>query len=287
MVPSFQPPRARVVVAVIVSLCLHALIGLGWLTVRGEATSGGATINTQVDGPRDHETTFVLRDPPSLPQSTPKVEPSYPPNPVPAVLSPDVLTRPRPGAGVGAIIQSGHSSGESSSLPKNQGAAPLHGSLKSGTTVVYLLDRSSSMGVGGLLKFATAAIKSSLAQLGPDVRFQVVAYNGGTGQLASGPLPADSVNRQRAAEWMDGLMAEGRSDHIAGFRDALWCQPDVIFLLTDADDLDEKETRAIRSLVRRPAQVHAAICGSQRDRTNSPLERLVRDLGGELQHVGH
>jgi len=186
---------------------------------------------------------------------------------------------------VGAVTQTGHSPEESSSLPKNGGAKPLHGNLKSGTTVVYLLDRSSSMGVGGLLKSAKAAIHSSLAQLGPDVRFQIVAYNGGTSQLTTSPLPPEPGNVRQAAEWLDGLMAEGGSNHVAGFRDALWFQPDVVFLLTDADDLDAKETRAIRSMVRRPIRLNVAIFGGRRDGSDTPLERLVRDLGGEVTYV--
>ncbi|HKA08216.1 MAG TPA: hypothetical protein VKD71_13235 [Gemmataceae bacterium] len=284
MVPSCQPPRSRVFVAVIISVSLHALIGLGWLTARGQCSVAGASINTQVDGPDDHETTFVLCDPPSTPQTAPKAEHSDPPSP--AVLPPSVLTRTRPDAGVGAVTQSGHSPEESSSLPKNGGAEPLHGNLKCGTTVVYLLDQSSSMGVGGLLKSAVAAIKSSLAQLGPDVRFQIVAYNGSTRQLASDPLPASPENVRRALEWLDGLFADGGSNHVAGFRDALWCQPDTIFLLTDADDLDVKETRAIRTLLRRPLQLNAAIFGGRRDKADTPLERLVRDFGGQVTYVG-
>jgi hypothetical protein len=273
-------------VAVIVSVSLHALIGLGWLTARGQGPVGGASINTQVDGPDDHETTFVLCDPPSPSRSAPKAEHTDPPSSIPAVLPPSVLPPARPDAGVGAITQTGHSPEESSSLPKNGGAKPLHGNLKSGTTVVYLLDRSSSMGVGGLLKLGTAAIKTSLAQLGPGVRFQIVAYNGGTSQLASGPLPASPENARQATEWMDGLVAEGRSDHVAGFRDALWCQPDTIFLLTDADDLDAKETRAIREMLRRPIRFNAAIFGARREKADTPLERLVRDFGGQVTYVG-
>ena len=284
MVPSYHPPRARVVVAVVVSLSLHAMLGLGWLAAREQVSAGGSTINTQVDGPDNHETTFVLRDPPAPPRSTSKMEHSDLPSP--AVLPPSVSVLARPDAGVGAITQTGHSPEESSSLPKNGGAKPLHGNLKSGTTVVYLLDRSSSMGVGGLLNFATAAIGSSLAQLGPDVRFQVVAYNGGTSQLASGSLLAHPENVRRASEWLGGLVAEGGSNHIAGFRDALWFQPDVVFLLTDADDLDVKETRAIRSMLRRPIRLNVAIFGGRRDVSDTPLEGLVHDFGGQVTYVG-
>jgi hypothetical protein len=142
------------------------------------------------------------------------------------------------------------------------------------------------MGVGGLLKSAVASVRASLAQLGPEVRFQIVAYNGGTSRLSAEVVPADSANVRRAAEWLDGLTAEGRSDHVAGFRDALWFRPDAIFLLTDADDLDEKETRAIRAIMRRPVELNVAIFGGGRKETDTPLERLVRDFGGEVRHLG-
>ena len=51
---------------------------------------------------------------------------------------------------------------------------------------MYVLDRSSSMGPDGLLRRAANAVRASLAELGPDTRFQIVAYNAGTTVLAHG-----------------------------------------------------------------------------------------------------
>ena len=104
------------------------------------------------------------------------------------------------------------------------------------------------MGPDDLLGKAIASLNASMAQLGSDGRFQIVAYNGGTCQLSRQLILADLENAQRAGRWLDELTAEGSSDHRAGMREALALHPDAIFLLTDADDLDEKETRAIRAI---------------------------------------
>ena len=141
------------------------------------------------------------------------------------------------------------------------------------------------MGTGGRLQAATASVNVSLATLGPDERFEIVAYNGGTRQLGREFLPADHDNVYRAGKWLGALEAEGRSDHRAGFRDALGFRPDVVYLLTDADDLDENDTRAIRSLVRDRLVLNVVIIGTSRTRWETPLERLVHELGGTVRYL--
>lgn len=163
----------------------------------------------------------------------------------------------------------------------------MHGKLKAGKSIAYVLDRSSSMGADELLRKAAAAVKASLGQLTPDTRFQVVAYNGGATRLATEPLLATPENVRRAERWLDALTSEGRSDHAAGVREALTGRPDVVFLLTDADDLDEREVRAIRALLRDRVYFVAAVFGSSvRPATETPLERLAAETGGSVRYVG-
>ena len=83
---------------------------------------------------------------------------------------------------------------------------------------------------------------------------------------------------------MDQLQAEGRSNHVAGVRDGLWLHPDLIIVLTDADDLDEHEVGEIAKLVRTPVRLSVAIFGNQRPATGTPLERFVRQMGGTIEH---
>jgi von Willebrand factor type A domain len=279
-------PRGRIFAALLVSLSLHALVGLCWLHSRSVPAARGADISTRVDGPED-EVAFTLKEP------SPRVAaaPSKPSNPENSHTEP-VTVRPvdppkTVTPGPGAIVQTAYSPPEDGSLQESGGGTPLHGRQKPGSSVVYVIDCSSSMGVDGLLRAATAAVRASLAQLGPDVQFAIVAYNGGTRHFGPSLAAATAENVEQAGQWLERLTAEGRSDHRAGFRDALAFRSDTICLLTDADDLDVKETRAIRSLIHQSVTINAAIFGGHRTQGETPLERLVQNSGGNVRYVGH
>jgi hypothetical protein len=141
------------------------------------------------------------------------------------------------------------------------------------------------MGPDALLVRAAAAIKVSLEQLGPDARFGIVAYNSGAQTLSRSLMNATPENKVRAGAWLDQLAAEGASKHVLGMREGLWLHPDVVVLLTDADDLDETEVRAVAKLVRTPVRLDVAIFGSRRPALATPLERLVHERGGATQYV--
>jgi von Willebrand factor type A domain len=279
------PERGKLVAAVAVSVVLHALIGLAWWFTPDRGHSNGTRVGTAVDGPDDHDTVFVLCDPPA---PRPKPAPPKPTGPAvaspPATLPPSV-TRPTT-TNAGALTQTGTSQPEAGSLPKNGGPKPLHGRPGPGKSIIYVLDRSSSMASGGLLTRAIQAIKVSLLQLGPDIRFQLVVYNG-TGECFGAELvSATPETVRRAAAWLDGRLAEGRSNHVAGLREGLWLRPDMVFLITDADDLEEREVKQIAGLTRDWPQFNVAIVGDRRSADESPLARWVRQLGGTVQFLG-
>jgi len=283
MHPSAPPRRGRLVAAIVVSLSLHSLIGLAWLTSRDTGSTGGPGVNVVVDGPDAHETVLVLLD--RRPEPKPKVSiPALEPPKTTPIPLPGSVTRP-PEAGVDTASHSAPSPVVPVSLPKSGGPKPIHGKLRSGQTVVYLLDRSSSMGVDGLLGRAVATLTASLDQLSPDVRFQIVAYNSGTKSLTSEPLPSIPANIDRAAAWLKDLTAEGGSDHKTGFHEALGCRPDLVFLLTDADDLEWRDVRAINAMLRTPVVISAAVFGGPRPAADTPLAALVGRTGGSVQYI--
>ena len=283
MHPSRPSGRGRLIAATLVSLSLHALVGLGWLSARGKGPVGGRGIDVRVDGPDDGETVVVLLDrrpaPPPQVATPPPEPPKVAPNPLPGSVT------HRPPTGIDVPSHSGPSPVVPASLPKSGGPKPLHGKLRPGQTVVYVLDRSSSMGVDGLLHRAIDALTASLDQLGPDVRFQVVAYNGGTTSLSNDLLPATPANVERAAHWLKGLPAEGQSRHKAGFQEALGWRPDALLLLTDADDLEWAEVRAISGMVRTPVTISAAVVTGRRRTSASPLAGLVNRTGGSVTYL--
>lgn len=285
MVPSKSALRKEWLTAIAVSVSVHALIGLAWLGGPNSNERLGSEIGIKVDGPNDHETVFVLRD------ETPRL--IAPPSKnaadvvqTPPVLPPSVSSPATSGPGPGAVTPANYSPKDASPVPKPAGASPLHGALKPGKSIVYVIDRSSSMGVDGYLRQATDAIKASLAHIGLDVRFQIVAYNGGACQLGSELWAANPANSAKATHWLDDLVAEGSSHHRSGILEALRMQPDAIFLLTDADDLDEKEVRAIRALFQNPVCLNVAVFGPHRPAGETPLEQLTRDCGGSVRYVG-
>lgn len=281
MHPTRPHGRGRLVAAIVISLSVHALIGLAWLTSRGPVAGRGADVSVFVDGPEDDEVGFVLRERPADPVPEP---PPLPPTvgPVSPPLLQDIGPSPVP---PGAITLVGGSPPPPMDLPKFGGAPALHGPPRSGSTIVYVLDRSASMGPDGLLRRAANVVRASLAELGPDTRFQIVAYNGKTAALAPQPLAASDGAKEQADRWLVSLTAEGGSNHRAGFRDALAAKPDEVFLLTDADDLEESDVRAVAALIRGPVRLSAAVFAGHRPAAVTPLERLVGRFNGSVRYV--
>jgi von Willebrand factor type A domain len=127
-----------------------------------------------------------------------------------------------------------------------------------GNSVVFVIDRSASMGLGGRFERARREIAASLRRLPPDARFQVIAYHGSTELLAGHGLmlaTMESVEASLAA--LDRLIPEGGTDHSKALRTALALQPDVICFLTDDDDLTPEQVRDITRLNRSKASIHA------------------------------
>lgn len=270
----FSPGRGKIVASVVFSLVLHACLGVAWFKLRPEKSAYLATVPTAVDGPDDGELVITLREPANdVPAKTSPVEPrKLPPSiEIPAVSLP---------MGPGDLVPATNPPEAGPSAPELAIGKSLHPKLKAGKSIAYVIDRSSSMGSDGQLRSACQAVKDSLRQLNPEARFQIVAYNAAATMLANQPLLATPDNVERAGRWLDGLIAEGRSNHVAGLRGALWQQPNAVFLLTDADDLEEKEVKTIGSLVRDRVLLNVVLFGSSLRLSASPLRSLCELTGG-------
>jgi hypothetical protein len=285
MLPSRSSSRGKIALALGVSLGLHALGALAWLSTRGENTGGPVGFSTNAETPAD-EFVVTFLDPPKRefvvqPKTKPVVKP---PEPLPPVED----VPPRPGPGPGAMPPSVPSPTAPESLsPPARPSRILGGKAPTGT-VVFVIDRSSSMGIDGMLSRAVAEAVAAVGQLDGKTRFQVVAYNGGA-STAPGDLKTLSPETRTGVErWLQTLTAEGRSDHVAGIREALACQPTHVFLLTDADDLDEREAAALNGMLRRTATLDVVVFGAAgvRAASETPLERLVRANGGSVRYLG-
>lgn len=155
-------------------------------------------------------------------------------------------------------------------------------------SVVYVLDSSGSMGQQGRLALAEQEVVRSVGRLSAAVRFQIIAYNRqlkflvGAGGLQSAALDQLSEVKGR----LNQLVPEGGTDHFQALRQALLLRPEVIFFLTDADDLKPEDVRALTQLNQGTSAIHVVELNlANRDREDLPMHRLARDNRGKYLAV--
>jgi len=265
------------------SLALHALLlGAGLLLSRG--TPSGARAN-RVEGDSSPAVRVLLFDPPPGRSRTVKpgteelsdgdlhqvrIEPLTPPKTsgaAPSVAAPSGGTR----SGTAEARQGGFGSG--------QGPAFFAVGFRA-RSVVFLVDRSLSMGPGGALRRAREELAACLRGL-KDVQFQVLFYNGGTESIGRRRrlLAATPDNLEAAIRQAENVVAEGSTDHERALREGLALQPDVIFLVTDGAELTPQQVQEIQRINRRKTVVNVIDLGPPR-RDETPLRQLVALSGG-------
>jgi hypothetical protein len=131
------------------------------------------------------------------------------------------------------------------SAPSTLSGSPLHGEMKPGQSVVYILDCSGSMGEFGKLTLAQAALIATLGRQPEGVRFQVILYNSTIRQLLPGGLLAVAANLRAVEARLARIEAVGRSNHLEALRAAVGLRSDAIVWLTDADDLSPAKLKPI------------------------------------------
>jgi hypothetical protein len=273
-------PRTSLRRAVVGSVAAHLLLAAAAafvLTRRPAPAPAPPGIDTRADTLtlRAAEIELAVASP-EAPPSSELPEPDPPPDPVPDT-PPTALPQPSPSPPsrlpprtaipgslpkhVVALIR------RPTAAPAAPAVAPLHGAMKPGQVVVYALDCSGSMGEFGKLAAAKAALAATLRRQPGEVRFQVVAYNStARAVLPGGAVPASAANVAAAEAALAALTAAGRSDHREGLRAAAALRPDVVVLLTDADDLSAAALKPV--LAGKPvcvARVTAAGAGPPRE----------------------
>ena len=137
-------------------------------------------------------------------------------------------------------------------------AAPLHGALKPGQSVVYILDCSGSMGEFGKLSLARAALMATLERQPDGVRYQVIPYNSTARLLLPGGLATMAGSLSHTESKLGKLEAAGRSNHDEAFRVAVGLRPDAIVWLTDADNISAGKLKTILNGAGKPIPVYVA-----------------------------
>jgi hypothetical protein len=207
---------------------------------------------------------------PDLPPAAPAVDHSSPP-PLAAQANPPPIAPPHP-----------------ATIAETQ----LFGVRGRGNRFVYVFDRSSSM-EGAPLAAAKRELLASLAALSSANQFQVIFYNqqpqpmpafrGGAATMTA----ADELGKRQAASFAGSIFADGATDHLAALRMALGLRPDVLFLLTDANEprLSPAELVAIRRL-NRQTTIHAIEFGlGPPQRPLNFLQQLAMENGGQHTYI--
>ena len=160
-----------------------------------------------------------------------------------------------------------------------------------GGSFVFLIDRSQSMGGGGLgvLQDAEDELVRALKRLLPEHRFQVAVYHHKSVYLQRRELlPATEANKALVPGFLSTKAAFGTTKHQLALTSALALEPDVIFLLTDGGEppMKDHEVRAVAKLASPRTAIHCIQFGSTplRD-SNNFLARLAAATGGEYGYV--
>jgi hypothetical protein len=151
-------------------------------------------------------------------------------------------------------------------------------------SIVYVIDRSASMGLEGRLRRATAEVAASLARLPANTRVQVIVYARTTEPM----LPELAITPPRLIESASArllhLSAEGGTDHVRALKSALALNPEAVYFLTDEDELTPADVKAVCDYNRGRSAIHT-ICLVDPAAANTPLQDLAKRNRGEFRVV--
>jgi hypothetical protein len=157
-------------------------------------------------------------------------------------------------------------------------------------TVVYVLDQSLSMWEHGTLDLARTELLTSLGRLPATTRFQVIPYNLQAEPLcvnqSTDLLTADPATLRQVARLVMGLRASGNTNHRQALRRGLRFRPDVLYFITDADDISLEDVADVTRFNQGRTVIHAVELSERRSaRPDGPLRRLAGSNGGTYRQV--
>jgi hypothetical protein len=149
--------------------------------------------------------------------------------------------------------------------------------------LVYVVDRSGSM--TDSIDHVKLELKRSIDELAEEDEFHVIFYSSGppvempTRRL----VPATDANKKLAAEFIDGIVAQGETEPSKAIERAFAVGPDLIYLMTDGEF-----DRAIIPLVKRlnPAGKVTVHCiGFIYETGEAVLKEIAAQNGGQYKFV--
>ncbi|MCI0639163.1 MAG: hypothetical protein L0Y72_14330 [Gemmataceae bacterium] len=289
--------------AVTTSLLLHAglLVGLSFLPFHGTWQADAAPARVygislvDDDGPGG-EVHFI----PNSENSESLAQPVHPVSQTPKNADAAQMTvasqhasDPRPAAPIDNSPPGGRGSnsevGVSAAAGHADGTAKFFGIPARGSRIVYVLDCSGSMGKNGAIVVAARELVRSVEQLPAQAQFQVIVYNARPRLLLArhrGWLTASPQIIHEIETAFNSLPPEGNTDHGPALAMALAQQPDVVYFLTDADDLKQEQLRQTNLANRGRAVIHTVeLTLANQHRIGMPMQLLARDNRGAYQAI--
>lgn len=220
------------------------------------------------------------------------------------MLAPTRPVEPAPGAqpgattsGLGLLVAPGSGGGGGSGGGAGGGtgrgigpATEFFGARERAESFAYVIDCSASMGNDAALDLAKREMLSSIEQLPPDAKFGVIFYNLDPTVLsgASGGdlMPATAANKDRIRTRLAQIRPDGGTRPRPALEAALSLKPEVVFLLTDGQELSRDDVPKILDSAG-DIRIHTIEFGSgpaPSDPT-SPLRQLAAVAGGTYRHV--
>ncbi|HEX2092069.1 MAG TPA: VIT and VWA domain-containing protein [Longimicrobiaceae bacterium] len=160
--------------------------------------------------------------------------------------------------------------------------------------VVYVLDTSGSMSEEGKIDKAKRALVFGLRGLGPDDRFNIVAFSGDTRLFETGLIRADAAGKARGVEFVEGLRAAGGTN----INDALLAglqqfgsggdRPRLLVFLTDGlPTVGVTDPERIVENARRERRdgIRLFTFGVGYDVNTRLLDRVAAENGGTAEYV--
>ena len=151
----------------------------------------------------------------------------------------------------------------------------------------YVIDCSGSMGQPGSLEWAKQELVLSLARLPQEARLAVIFYNAESRMLSQGLEPATPEAVARIELQLPTIKADGSTRPRPALEAALALSPEVVFLLTDGQDLNFADVERIQSLTA-GARIHTIELGGRSfsgQAGERALEHLARVTGGKYRHI--
>jgi hypothetical protein len=161
--------------------------------------------------------------------------------------------------------------------------------LPDGESVVYVIDRSLSMGPSQAWARARQELLTALDRLSPGSRFQVIPYNREAEPLRVNGrqdlLPADAGTLSQARQALLAIQPSGGTDHVKALSRGLALRPDHLFFVTDSDELSPGDVNTLTRFNQGQTALHVLSLGVSDGRSLGPLRRLAGMNRGTYRQV--